>query len=52
MLNDSPLVTLYKTEYYNDYYTMIKNGLPVTDYTVRLILGFPEVTRKKFLGIF
>jgi hypothetical protein len=52
VVNETPLVALYRTEYHNDYQRMIKNGIYPCDDSIRVILGYPVVRRKKFLGIF
>jgi hypothetical protein len=52
MFTETPLVTMYRTEYYSDYRRMIINGIYPTEESIRVMLGYPEVPRKKFLGIF
>jgi hypothetical protein len=52
MFAETPLITLYRTEYNNDYRRMIQNGIYPTDDCIRMILGYPKEPRKKFLGIF
>jgi len=52
LFTESSLVTMYRTEYYSDYQRMLKNGMYPTDESIRIMLGYPVVKRKKFLGIF
>lgn len=52
MFTETPLVTMYRTEFYSDYQRMLKNGIHPTDDCIRVMLGYPKVPRKKFLGIF
>jgi hypothetical protein len=55
MLNiftETPLVAMYKTEFYSDYQIMLKNGIHPTDDCIRVMLGHSKVARKKVFGIF